>query len=313
MADRAALAHALAGASASALAMALLYPLDQLRIHEQTTTGFQQRLNVLRALQARLHAVGLAGLYRGLPTSVAAIVWANFTYFFAYNALKGHGAPPLRGPRAVLLPALAGVINVLASSPIFVVSTRLRTAAPGQYRHALECAREIVQLEGVRSLWGGMVPSLWLVSNPTVQYFAYEKLKLALKASTSLQFFVAGAVAKAIATMATYPLQVAQTLLRMQQRRSGGDAQPRRELDGPIAPKSAAAAAAVAVHGCHYHGVLDCLRRLLEDEGIAGLYRGLQSKLAHTVLTAALMFAIYERLAKSMFRLLRVKEAPNKV
>ena len=308
MVDRAALAHALAGASASALAMALLYPLDQLRVHEQTT-GFERRLSVLRALQARLRAVGLAGLYRGLASSVAAIVWANFTYFFAYNALKGHGAPPLRGPRAVLLPALAGVINVLASSPIFVVSTRLRTAAPGQYRHALECAREIVQLEGARSLWGGLVPSLWLVSNPTVQYFAYERLKHALRARTSLQFFLAGAVAKAVATIATYPLQVAQTLLRVQQRRSGSDTRPRRELDGPIAPRSSSS---VAVHGCHYHGVLDCLRRLLEDEGVAGLYRGLHSKLAHTVLTAALMFAIYERLAKSMFGLLRVKEVAKK-
>jgi hypothetical protein len=33
----------------------------------------------------------------------------------------------------------------------------------------------------------------------------------------------------------------------------------------------------------------------------------LQSKLAHTVLTAALMFAIYERLADSMLRLLGAK------
>ena len=34
----------------------------------------------------------------------------------------------------MLVPALAGVINVFASSPIFVVSTRLRAAAPGQHR-----------------------------------------------------------------------------------------------------------------------------------------------------------------------------------
>ena len=34
----------------------------------------------------------------------------------------------------MLVPALAGVINVFASSPIFVVSTRLRAAQPGQYR-----------------------------------------------------------------------------------------------------------------------------------------------------------------------------------
>ena len=34
----------------------------------------------------------------------------------------------------MLVPALAGVINVFASSPIFVVSTRLRAAPPGHHR-----------------------------------------------------------------------------------------------------------------------------------------------------------------------------------
>ena len=57
----------------------------------------------------------------------------------------------------MLVPALAGVINVFASSPIFVVSTRLRAAAPGQYRDAMDCIREILA-EGLLSLWSGLVP-----------------------------------------------------------------------------------------------------------------------------------------------------------
>ena len=213
MVDRSALAHAIAGASASALAVALFFPLDQLRVHEQLSAEPQeerQRFNILRALRLRLEAVGLAGLYQGLPSSLAAIVWANFVYFFAYNsmvkapqlglllrarlaalgssALPGGGRPTasgarasclhtrrfyrlwpfrynalkgpraaLTGPRAVLVPALAGVINVFASSPIFVVSTRLRAAAPGQYRDAMDCIREILA-EGAPSLWSGIVP-----------------------------------------------------------------------------------------------------------------------------------------------------------
>ena len=129
--------------------------------------------------------------------------------------------------------------------------------------------------------------SLWLVSNPTVHHFTYERLKLLAQAKTSLQFFIAGAVAKAVATMATYPLQVAQTLLRTQpnaQRDARRDAGPR------------------------YRGVLDCLRRLLAEEGLPGLYRGVDKKLAHTVLTAALMFAVYEKIAARTSRLLGVKK-----
>ena len=99
MVDRSAFAHAIAGASASALAVALFFPLDQLRVHEQLSAEPQeerQRFNILRALRLRLEAVGLAGLYQGLPSSLAAIVWANFVYFFAYNSMVK--APPTRAP-----------------------------------------------------------------------------------------------------------------------------------------------------------------------------------------------------------------------
>ena len=100
MVDRSALAHAIAGASASALAVALFYPLDQLRVHEQLSTEPQEerkRFHILRALRLRLEAVGIAGLYQGLPSSLVAIVWANFFYFFAYDRT---GEAPQLGARA---------------------------------------------------------------------------------------------------------------------------------------------------------------------------------------------------------------------
>ena len=90
------------------------------------------------------------------------------------------------------------------------------------------------------------------------------------------------------------PPQVAQTLLRTQQR---GRAPV-------VAPDGVCTRA-------RYRGVWDCLRRLLAEEGVPGLYRGVQSKLAHTVLTAAFMFALYERLARRMFQLLGVKVLPR--
>ena len=100
MVDRSALAHAIAGASASALAVALFFPLDQLRVHEQLSTEPQEerkRFHILRALRLRLEAVGIAGLYQGLPSSLVAIVWANFFYFFAYDRT---GEAPQLGARA---------------------------------------------------------------------------------------------------------------------------------------------------------------------------------------------------------------------
>jgi adenine nucleotide transporter 17 len=43
-----------------------------------------------------------------------------------------------------------------------------------------------------------------------------------------------------------------------------------------------------------YEGVGDALRRMWASEGLAGFYRGMQVKLAQTVLAAALMMVLKE-------------------
>jgi len=39
-------------------------------------------------------------------------------------------------------------------------------------------------------------------------------------------------------------------------------------------------------------------------QGISGLYKGMEAKLLQTVLTAALMFLAYEKIARFVFRIL---------
>lgn len=41
--------------------------------------------------------------------------------------------------------------------------------------------------------------------------------------------------------------------------------------------------------------------------GILGLFKGLEAKLLQTVLTAALMFLLYEKIASTTFRVMGVK------
>ena len=40
------------------------------------------------------------------------------------------------------------------------------------------------------------------------------------------------------------------------------------------------------------------------EGGVLGLYKGLEAKLLQTVLTAALMFMTYEKIAASIFRIM---------
>jgi hypothetical protein len=80
---------------------------------------------------------------------------------------------------------------------------------------------KIAQQEGVTSLWNGTIPSLILVSNPAIQFMTYEAIKRRLHAIcdkqhlSGLVYFCVGAVAKAVATVLTYPLQLVQTKLRV--------------------------------------------------------------------------------------------------
>lgn len=65
------------------------------------------------------------------------------------------------------------------------------------------------------------MPSLMLVMNPAIQFMTYEAVKRKVLASLhgvqppAWTFFVIGAIAKAVATILTYPLQLVQTKLRV--------------------------------------------------------------------------------------------------
>ena len=50
--------------------------------------------------------------------------------------------------------------------------------------------------------------------------------------------------------------------------------------------------------------VVQDLKRIIQQQGILGLYRGLESKLVQTCLNSALMFVAYEKLVELLTKLL---------
>ena len=55
-----------------------------------------------------------------------------------------------------------------------------------------------------------------------------------------------------------------------------------------------------------YNSILDGFKKILKTEGVAGLYKGIESKLTQSVLTAALMFMFKEQFYKTALFLLRI-------
>ena len=84
------------------------------------------------------------------------------------------------------------------------------------YKGMIDGLTRCYQEEGLAGLWKGVGPNLMLVSNPTIHFFVYERVRIVMariaetrkSPLTSLEFFIMGAIAKAAATVFTYPVQV---------------------------------------------------------------------------------------------------------
>jgi len=240
MAAREGLLHACAGSTASAFAMLVFYPLETVRLRmqiamAQTTAKITLRnaKSISYSLRSIVDNEGVAGLYVGLRPTIVCITASNFVYFFIYTGLKSvrigqlvKGAEIDAASNAVIA-TVASVINVFVTCPLWVVGMQMKVDNAGRFRRGMvDCLKTTVEERGWESLFEGLWASLWLICTPIVQYVAYEQLKQLVgslrgrftNSSTlwAVDFFIIGAVAKLLATLATYPMQVVQAVLRTQ-------------------------------------------------------------------------------------------------
>lgn len=202
----------------------------------------------------------------------------------------------------------AGVVNTMLTMPLEVISTRCQASKDSI--GTLAMGRKLLFQEGLQSFYKGLGFNILLCINPAIQNTVFDKLKAALLrrakaqaggaavALTSLEAFVLGAVAKAVATFVTFPLVRLKTMLQAGTIPAGGKGSPRaRRRDAPaLTPRTLSASAADlreqlvdasfrADKEEHLHGVV---------ERIGQLYRGVTSALTKSVLQAALLYMTKE-------------------
>mmetsp|Transcript_24051 Transcript_24051/g.37091 ORF Transcript_24051/g.37091 Transcript_24051/m.37091 type:complete len:412 (+) Transcript_24051:258-1493(+) len=277
-------------------------------------------------------------LYRGVAPVVFSLAVSNFVFFYAHEAVKkslfGKNTRIGAG-RALLASTLAGAINVLLTNPLWVANVRIQTAGGydrtktnddlcsmgGSNERKIssslisEMAR-IMKDEGFFKLWSGTAVSLLLCSNPAIQLFLYERMKnevLSVKRFRQkevhsslgmIEAFLIGAIAKAISTVTTYPLQLAQVLVRLQRET--------RLLPSEKVVRGRRSSEMVCEKPEHYLGSIDCLRKLWAKGGFKSWFSGIDAKLLQTVLSAALTFLTYEQILgvvrKAMISLVLAKQ-----
>lgn len=218
---------------------------------------------------------------------------------------------------SLLSSTIAGMINVLLTNPLWVVSLRTMEDKTKRYEkqpNIWSTMRQIARSEGIQQLWSGTWTSLLLVSNPIIQHFVYEQLRsclLELKQRqpqsynrgaavqmsilSPLQAFIFGAMAKAVATVLTYPLQLAQVLIRLQ----------KKQIDMPTEAGENADEQNTNVQRS-YTGAYDCLHHQFRQGGVSALFVGMNAKMLQTVLTSAFTFLTYEQTLASVAGLYKV-------
>ncbi|KTG41423.1 hypothetical protein cypCar_00026251, partial [Cyprinus carpio] len=243
----------------SVTAMTVFFPLDTARLRLQVDEKRKAK-STPAILSEIIKEEGLLAPYRGWFPVICSLCCSNFVYFYCFHSLK---ATWLQGQRST--PGRDLIFGIAADA--FV---------------------QIMQQEGVGALWNGTFPSLLLVLNPAVQFMIYEGLKRQLmrgvhRELSSVEVFLIGAIAKAVATTITYPLQTVQSVLRFGQH--GQPADQSKLLNS-------------------LRSVMFLLINRVRKWGVLGLFKGLEAKLLQTVLTAALMFLLYEKIANSTFRVM---------
>ncbi|CAO2831062.1 unnamed protein product [Amaranthus hypochondriacus] len=219
--------------------------------------------------------------------------------------------------------AIAGSLNVLLTNPMWVLVTRMQTqtqaernilerkrvallkeasqnsdvastlqdklaelesSKPRPYG-TLQAAAEVYNEAGIRGFWKGIVPTLIMVCNPSIQFMIYETSmrslkekratkKYGVKPITALEVFLLGAVAKLGATVVTYPLLVVKSRLQAKQ-----------DIGSNLSSR--------------YSGTFDAIVKMIRYEGLLGFYKGMSTKIVQSVFAASVLFMVKEELVKT--------------
>lgn len=166
------------GAVAGITSCVVLYPLENLRA--RLAVGSMKPAGVLSSLSMIARKEGLGSLYRGLGTSVCAIVPEAAITYGLFDILRQAGAehysnvnPELRAVGSGVVASLAGTI---AAYPIETIARRLQTSS-SSLRLSTAFA-EAMKAGGPRALYCGIVPmTLKVTPMAAISFFTYETVQ----------------------------------------------------------------------------------------------------------------------------------------
>lgn len=271
----------IAGGIANAVSRTCVAPMERVRL--QLSVDPQKYPSTMGCFQDIYKREGIRGFWRGNTINVIRIAPQGAIAFLTKDwfdsLLGGKDATPVQRMCSSML---AGMFCMTAVFPLDMIRGRV-TTSPGYYKGLGDGLRTVYRQEGFRHLYLGLGPAnAWAIPYYGAQFFTYDSLKRLysnfgqgpnekprqIGPTIGLVF---GGVSGLVCTTVAYPLELIRRRLQVQ----GFGGRP-----------------------VLYSGMLDCTRKIVEKEGVKGLFRGLNANLMKSPLAVAIVFGCYETLMK---------------
>lgn len=296
---------AIAGATSGALGAVFVAPLDvvkaRLQVQRQVPGVKPRYRGTFSSLATIAKEEGLHGMFRGLPPTMLGYVPSWSIYFTCYGWFKDLFLEAFGSENymksTVMAAVSGGAVSNLATNPFWVVRTRLQVQEhvlrEPEYKSTRHAFQQIVRQEGFLALYKGLTASMLGLSHVAVQFPLYEWLKEISRedneeSNSLLSIIVASSISKVIATVLTYPHDVARSRLHVY-KASVGEFRTLSErtgsgpswLDRPGSQNSSP-------------GVFRVIFDMVRKEGVHSLYQGLGTQVVRVTPACAITFTSYE-------------------
>ncbi|GAB6031327.1 hypothetical protein CHUAL_009114 [Chamberlinius hualienensis] len=299
--------QSIAGAVSGIFTRSIVQPLDVIKIRFQLQlepirrdVNVSKYRGVVHAFKTVASEEGVQALWKGhVPAQCLSITYGisqfvvfEFLTLQAWNYLPKTATTEWRPILHFCCGGLAGCFATCTGHPFDVIRTRLVSQGePKIYPSMLSAARTMYRLEGAKSLYKGLVPTvLQIMPHSGIQFCVYTSLVSYSKHVTmrsspfaSVGWFesmVFGGVAGIVAKFVVYPLDLIKKRLQVQ-----GFEEARKKF-GKIGV---------------YRGLCDCMVKIVRSEGIRGLYKGLLPSVIKASVATGCTFCVYEQVSHAIF------------
>ncbi|XP_021905032.1 mitochondrial thiamine diphosphate carrier 2-like [Carica papaya] len=313
---KSAVINATAGAVAGAISRTVTSPLDVIKIRfqvqleptsswallQRNLSGPSKYTGMFQATKNIFREEGLTGFWRGNVPALLMVMPYTAIQFAVLHKLKTFASGSQKAEDHINLSpylsyisgALAGCAATVGSYPFDLLRTILASQGePKVYPTMSSAFLDIIRTRGFRGLYSGLSPTLVeIVPYAGLQFGTYDTFKRWTMAwnrfsssSTSLastddslssfQLFICGLAAGTCAKLVCHPLDVVKKRFQIE----GLQRHPRY---------------GARVEHRAYRNMFDALRRILQSEGWAGLYKGIVPSTVKAAPAGAVTFVAYE-------------------